>query len=59
MIAREGRQPQRQPGEIDSARILVDTVEAALRDQAAGVEFFVLVRRDRRPGRWPTLPGGD
>ena len=38
MIARERREPQRQLGKIDGARILVDTIEAALRDEAAGVQ---------------------
>ena len=35
-------------------RVLVDAVEAALRDQAAGVQLLVLVGRDRRAA----VPGG-
>ena len=48
VLARQRREPQRQAGEIGRQRVLVDAVEAALRDQAAGVQLLVLVRRDGR-----------
>ena len=46
VVARERREPQRQLGEIGGERVLVDAIEAALRDQATGVQFLVLVRRN-------------
>jgi hypothetical protein len=59
MVARQGRQPQRQPRQIDRARVLVDAVKAALRHETAGMQFLVLIRRDFWPGGRPARPGGD
>ena len=56
VVARERREPQRQLGEIGGERVLVDAVEAALRDEPAGVQVLVLVRRDRRPRLGPPRP---
>ena len=51
VLARQRREPERELGEVHGHRVLVDAVEAALRDEAAGVEHLVLVRRDRRAVR--------
>ena len=42
----QGCQPQAELGEIDRHRVLVHTIQAALRDEAAGMEHFVFVRRN-------------
>src|SRR5271166_4375493 len=59
MVTRKRRQPQRQPGEIDSAGVLIDTIETALSNETTGMEFLVLVGRDRWPRIGPTLPSLD
>ncbi len=46
MVLRQRRQPQRQLAEVHRHRVLVHAVQAALGDQAASVQQFVLVRRN-------------
>ena len=46
VVPGQRRQPERQLGQVHGHRVLVHAVEAALGDQAAGVEDLVLVRRD-------------
>jgi hypothetical protein len=43
----QGREPQRDLGEVDGDGVAVDAVEAALGDEAAGEDDLVLVGRDR------------
>ena len=59
MVARQRREPQRQLGEIDGERVLVDAVEAALRDETAGMQLLVLVGRNGRLLLRPARPGLD
>src|SRR5688572_26305606 len=49
VLACQGREPQRQAGKIGRHRVLVDAVETALRDQAAGMQFLGFVGWDDRP----------
>ena len=46
MIARERREPEREPREIDRHRVAIDAVEALLRDKAPRMQRFVLVGRE-------------
>src|SRR5262252_2048644 len=49
MVARKRREPQRQLGEIGRERVLVDAIEAALRDETLGKDFsavLLLVQRN-------------
>lgn len=48
VIARQRRKPKREPGEVGRHGVAVHAVEAALGDEAAGVQFLVLVGRERR-----------
>ena len=48
VVLRQRGQPERQLGQIHGHRVLVHPVEAALGDEAAGVEDLVLVGRDAR-----------
>ena len=57
VIARERRKPEREFCKLDRARVLVDAVEAALRDEAARVQRLVLVLGDLRPRLGPARPG--
>ena len=57
VVARQRREPERQLGEIDGARVLVDAVEAALRDEPAGMQLLVLVRGNAWPRLGPARPG--
>ncbi len=50
VIARERREPEREFGEFDRARVLIDAVEAALRDEAARMQRLVLVLSVRPRG---------
>src|SRR5579872_499692 len=59
MIARQRREPEGQAREIDRAWILVDTIEAALRDKTASMKFLVLVGWNRGTGVGPARPGGN
>ena len=46
VVLRQRGQPERELGQVDRHRVLVHAVEAALGDDAAGVEDLVLVGRD-------------
>src|SRR4051794_39632983 len=46
MVLRQSRQPERELGEVNGHRVPVDPVEAALGNNAAGVEELVLVVRN-------------
>ena len=46
MVLRQGREPQRQLGEVHGHGVAIHAVEAALGDQAAGEDHLVLVGRD-------------
>ena len=59
MVARQCRQPQRQPRQIDRARVLIHAIEAALRHQTAGMQLLVLIRRNGWTRLRPTSPGSD
>ena len=48
MIFGQGRQPERQLRQVHGHGILVHAVEAALRDQSAGVQNLILVWRNGR-----------
>lgn len=55
----QGRQPERQTGEVGRHGVAVDPVEAALRDQAARQQFLILIRSDRWARAGMPRPGGD
>ena len=58
MVPGQGSEPKRQFRQVHGQRVLVDAVEAALGDQAAGVQGFIFVRRN--PGHLVVhVPGFD
>ena len=59
MVPCQCRQPKRQPREINRARVLVDPIEAALRDKPTGVKLLILVRRNGGPRLRPARPSRD
>src|SRR5262249_7246983 len=56
VLARERRQPERELRQLNRTRVLVDAVEAALRNEAFRMQLLVLVIGDAWPCLWPACP---
>jgi hypothetical protein len=56
MVARQRREPERELGEINCARIFVDAIKTTLSDETPGMKLVILVFRNLRPCFRPTFP---